>query len=463
MALRPRTLQDRFTEGIRQAASDQFDRAHALLAECVVADPGNLEYVDAFLRNLSRRARAGGATSEPPSDLTDKKSADVLRLGPERLALDPWHIPTLLKLAEACGDSGFVDVELRYLRMALEAAPNDVTANREAARLLTRLRKFDDALACWKRVEEATPDDPAATEAIASLTVLRSRQRGGLEGPSIETSVDDGSNHQWRQTDPASQPIRFDAQRAYEELRAQMPNVKRTPIQELELAIREYPSHPELYLQLAPLYMEKGRLFDAERLLQKGLAATENDIRVRQMWEDVAMLKLENDIAAARKQIEKEDNEASRRALEEANSERERMEMEILTNRCEREPDNAALRYALGMRLKQSGRLREAAVQFERALHDPRQAATAAYELGECAQQSGEIPKALQSYRLAVQSAAHAGQVETKERALFQAGSLALKLRLYRQARRYLDDLLEIDPYHREATRMVQEIHRLTG
>ena len=33
---------------------------------------------------------------------------------------------------------------------------------------------------------------------------------------------------------------------------------KRTPIQHLEVAIRDWPSNPDLYLKLASLYLEKG-------------------------------------------------------------------------------------------------------------------------------------------------------------------------------------------------------------
>src|SRR6185436_18113340 len=116
------TLADRYTEGMNLARKAEYDRAHQLLAECVIADPANYDYVDGLLLNLARRVRQRGAAAGPSEELRaavlraveQEDWEAIFRLGPESLASNPWHAPTLLALAQACAAEGFDEVELRY-------------------------------------------------------------------------------------------------------------------------------------------------------------------------------------------------------------------------------------------------------------------------------------------------------------------------------------------------------------
>src|SRR5690242_20175400 len=57
-----RRLQQRYEEAQRLAIQPRpdYQRVHELLAGCVVADPGNILYLDALLANLRRRDSASG-------------------------------------------------------------------------------------------------------------------------------------------------------------------------------------------------------------------------------------------------------------------------------------------------------------------------------------------------------------------------------------------------------------------
>ena len=52
-----RQLQQCYERGAKLAAQKEydFDHANALFTECVVHDPGNVVYVEAFLGNLQRK------------------------------------------------------------------------------------------------------------------------------------------------------------------------------------------------------------------------------------------------------------------------------------------------------------------------------------------------------------------------------------------------------------------------
>jgi tetratricopeptide (TPR) repeat protein len=229
--------------------------------------------------------------------------------------------------------------------------------------------------------------------------------------------------------------------------------MKLTPIQELEAALREHPANPELYLAIVPLYVEKGRDYEAERLLTKGAAATD-DPRVQFVREDLTMARLERSVEVAAQHAEASGTQESKAVLQQATDERDRIELEIFADRCQREPGQAALRYQWGLRLKRAGKLEQAAVRFEEALSDAAQRPAAAFELGECQRQWNNLPEALRYYRLAAESAGASerlpeslpAQVETKKQALWQAVGLATRIKLGKLAQRYLSELARIDP-----------------
>lgn len=226
--------------------------------------------------------------------------------------------------------------------------------------------------------------------------------------------------------------------------------MKLTPIQELEAAIRDRPADAELYLQLVPLYVEKGRDYEAERLLTRAALATD-DSRLKFAREELTMARLARSVTVAQQHAEAHATPESRGVLKQALEERDRTELEIFAERCEREPENARMRHEWGLRLVRAGKLEQAAQRFEQALADPRQRPAAALELGECQRQFENIPEALRYYRLAAESAELPDQQETKKRALWQAVGLAARIKLTRLSQRYLSELARIDPKYAES------------
>jgi tetratricopeptide (TPR) repeat protein len=343
--------------------------------------------------------------------------------------------------------------------MALEAAPEDAAVSRRAAPALARHRRFDEALACWQRVLDQQPEDAEAAAALARITIERSRQRVGLE--SHVPPVPMAAPRKTPQNSLAAPKFAIGTTSAVvpPDL-AGLAALKRSPLQQLEVAIREFPARVELYVQITPLYLEKDRDYDAERLLSKGLTDTDNDPRVRQLWEDVTMIRLEKKIALARQQLAAEDNPNHRGELEKLVRERDRFETETFVSRVKREPDNAAVRVQLGQRLRRAGKVNEATGHFQQALADPAQRCFAAFELGECSRELREYPQALRHYRLAAASATEADQLECRKEALRQAARLAAKIKLFGVAQKYISELVRIDPTYTDAASLLADIQK---
>jgi tetratricopeptide (TPR) repeat protein len=318
-------------------------------------------------------------------------------------------------------------------------------------------RQYDDALAHWRGVQGGDPENRDASRMVAALVIERSRQQAGLP-PRGELDLGQRAvAPAGRRTGPAP-PDRSLAED--DSPISPATGIRLTKIQQLETAIKEDAANADVFLELAQLYLDKGREYEAERLLSRARDATGRDPRILSLGEDVTMSRLEKKVAAAQRDVEQDDTPSARTALEQLAKERDRAEIEIFQQRIAREPDNLALRYELGCRFKRAGKLAEARPHLEVALAHEASRSPAALELAGYFLQSGQPAEALRLFRLAAAAAAHAGQTTEQSTALYQAGELAARQHLGRLARRYLAELLRVDPSHRAGTSLLESLER---
>ena len=136
-----------FEAAKKQADLGKYDNATELLSECVRIDPGNLEYVHAFVDALHKKFGSSkkigpltmfkerGARMALKKAMSESEWDEAIRNGLTVLAVNPWDVPTLTQLATACGKildrEGFSTIptygncELYYLKCAFDAIPRD--------------------------------------------------------------------------------------------------------------------------------------------------------------------------------------------------------------------------------------------------------------------------------------------------------------------------------------------------
>jgi tetratricopeptide (TPR) repeat protein len=296
-------LEECFARGRDLARVEKdYDYAHVMFAECVGQDPANLEYVEALLANL--KAKFGGdkknarhllrlsGEREFKKAVVDKVWPDVLRLGIEVLKGDPWHVVTLRGMAQACEALHYNEVELAYLKQALDAAPKNVDVNRHCARSLARMGQFDQAIACWHRVEEITGGDREATGMISRLSEEKLKYPGGRPPPKKD-QISSGQQPTAESQQPESgQPPTADSQ---EPTSAFPPS----PRQKLEQAIEVDPADVSNYLKLAELLCEMRHYENSERTLVRALDCCAQRQPVENALERVRSLRAEAEREAA--------------------------------------------------------------------------------------------------------------------------------------------------------------------
>lgn len=451
-----RRLQQQFEHGSKMSSSGNFDYATDLFTNCVVGDPGNVIYLQNFLGNLYKKYNnnkkgsklsgikgAGRRTSVKKASMQKDWTA-VIREGLELLKLNPWDTGALIAMADACEKLDYDECQLAYLRGALDADIKDGEVNRLAGRALARQGLFDDAIACWHRVQKAVPKDVEAQRAIGDLTVEKTIKKGGYE--SAEKAKD----------------IRADQQAPDDEPEM---GLRQTPEKQLEKAIAKDPADQSNYIRLADLHIGKERYDDAEAVLQKALEASGGDVNIRERLEDTQLRRQREQLSIAENKLRAERNQENETLYRRLRAELNQKELEIYSSRTERYPTNLGYKYEVGVRLKRGGKPKEAIPYFQQAQQDGQRKGEVLLLLGECFQQlkpvqTTNLKLAMRNYADAVENILDS-QLEMRKLALYRAGSLALALRDLDGAENYLTTLAGIDFAYKDVSTLLDKLNDL--
>lgn len=431
-----------------QNAPTNVDYAIEMFSLCVLGDPGNAVYLQSLLTALRRKygpKKAGGLGAFWPGSRAGslKKLAataqwrEIIKQGVAILKVTPSDYGCLLAMADACGQLQLHDAQRTYLKSALDAAPADPEVNRQCAKFLADHGEFDQAIACWVRVSNVKGLSDEAQQEIAKLQVEKTIVAGhGMTGrPGA------GVGPKSAQAGGAQAPEQDDR------------------ISSLKRAIQERPTEIEAYLELADVLERDATVEEAEAVLAKALAASGNDLKVREHMEDRQLRWARHRVHVAEKRLEAESTPANQSLLERLRAAQINHEVEVYSARCARYPENLTWRYELAMRLKAAGNHAEAIKHFQDVLQDARRKGAVSLELGECFQKIKQYQLAMRNYVAAVEALTDR-EMELRKRALYRAGVLAGGLEDRDAAQKYLSMLAGLDFGYRD---VAQRLDKLTA
>lgn len=157
---------------------NDLDYVTELLSQCVLGEPGNINYVRAYIENLQKKYhkqkvgplvqfKERAARSALKKALAEQHWDEVIRHGLKVLTVHPWDIPALTGMATAAAKLGHRQCELHYLQAAVAGSPKDATCNRLYATALSERGRIEQAIAFWHRVEKVLPNDEAAQREVS--------------------------------------------------------------------------------------------------------------------------------------------------------------------------------------------------------------------------------------------------------------------------------------------------------
>ena len=442
-----------------------FDYAHDLYSQAVVNDPGNLIYVEALLDNLQKKYKnnkKGNRFSFQSRKafkeaVSDEDWTEVFREGLELLHGNPWDTVVLRELAKACAYNHHNEVELRYLKNALDGKPKDVDVNRHCAQSLARMGQFDMAIACWNRVaEKVRGDEP--DRMISELTLAKtmgsplSAEAVGEVGarvsapPTSDTTDETGDVDAEAQGEPSDE-IAADQKR-------EIPLNRR---QSLEQQIDDDPTQEEPYLELADLHLADRRYAEAEKTLSRAIAAVGASLKLQSAYEDAQMKAARARLAVAEQRATSSKTEESLELAAKLKADLNRLELDIYQQRSQRFPENLRFQYELGVRLRRAGNFLQAVKVFDVARKDAHCQVAATLEMGECWQQLKQYAKAMKCFKVAIESSSDLDG-DRHKRALYRGGVLAAALKETDVARAWFEQLLRQDPLYKDAASRLDKL-----
>ena len=422
-----------FATGTDNLKKGNYDYAIELFGSCVSGDPGSVPYLQSLLEALTKKQagkKAGGLSSLLAAGsrgslkrlIAAGKPAEAIKTGIGVLKKNPVDTSCLLGLADACEALGCIETEGLFLRRALDVAPLDATVNKQCAAYMERLGQFNQAIACWQRIAELKAVKEEAQREIARLSVEKTRHDLDNRGS-----------------------------------KSQLPLADESPIETLRRRLAETPTDTEAAFELADLLEREATVEEAEKVLSDVLAASGNDLKVREHLEDRQLRWAKRRVLLAEKQLEAEDTTERRESLARLRRTLLKQEIEVYAARTDRYPENAAWKYELALRLKATGSYAEAIKQFQEVMLDARRKGVVALELGECFQKIKQYPLAMRNYQTALE---HLGdrELELRKRALYRAGVLAAGLKDRDAAQKHLSTLAELDFGYRDVAARLEKL-----
>jgi tetratricopeptide (TPR) repeat protein len=432
-------LQQRYEEARRLSTRALADRGeiHALLAECLRADPGNILYLDTLLANLEQikaqqprnnsllsrfgdwlRGNQKAAPALPEAVKIDSgieespkaESAELamLRSAPDMLWKSLGSAEVLRQLAEAAGKCELEEVEERYWQVAAAAAPQDAEMARGQARAFCRRGKFSEAVGAWENVLRLQEGDQEATTALSDL------------------SPPDEQQEDWKP---------------------------------LSRSWQDAPHNVDTGMRLADALIRGGLFREAEQVLTDLQSAAGADLQVLDKRESLQMARSAHRLAIAKRRARSDSHPKAKSLSAQLSAEHKRLELDIYNLRCERLPEDWAIRLEAARRLKRIGNYSGAVHRLVEALQLNADEPALLIELGECWQHLRQFQRALDYYdKAAAKAKSIESGSEVHKLANYRLAVLATAMGQKEFARSRFRAILKADEHFKDARDLLDKL-----
>lgn len=366
-----------------RAEQPDYETAGAALLQCVVNEPGNSIFVEAYLACWSRRYdhnlkgsfwRGFAPTYAWRQAVAGEDFAAATQAGLVLLQSNPWWKEVLISLADIRQAMQHGEAADRYLQQATAAHPDCPQLKRRRAELAVSVGDYARACELWRDVARLSPGDEQAEAAIRSLAPVLP--------PEVTEQVE-----VWRNE------------------------------------FEQNPQAGDLAVQLAGVYAEHHFYDDAERIIDAAIAAGGKSLQLIAELEAVQLARLQHRAAIARSRFEDDPAPAGQQLAERLEREYQNREIEILTQRLQRDPEATAVKQQLAEKLQRAGKYAQAVALWEEIRRIDGLRTLACLNAGESLSHLRQFEQALTCFVTAIE--ANDGSPEQLQRALRHAANLA--------------------------------------
>ena len=469
-------LQKLYGHGSQQMNRAIFDYANDMFTQCVLGDPGNIVYFKTFLTNLKKKhgdkKKKGMLSFLSGSNLKKtvaRTPEQVLKVGTEALAANPWDAATLLAMGGACDELGHHDVAVEYYRAAVEAEPQSYEVNHVCCRALREIAAFDEAMACALRMLRTKPNDQVAAKLQKDITVERTIHKGKYAM---------GDSQQIRDTVSQMKAVDADGE--------DVMGRPLTYVEQVEKRIKKNPTDMANYMELAQHFYQGGDYEQAEKYYAEAAKLTKNEPDMVERLLDAQKQKFAAKIISLpedtkkfkeralelKAKFEKQKTseirdefykvkgkyEQAKKELETIQQDFDQKNTELARHRITYHPNHAGYRFEYAALLQQNGEIKEAIAEFQLAKADVTRKGDCLFALGQCFEHIGQHKLATSHYHEAI--AELSDTAENKKEALYLATKLAMELGDYETAEKYGHRLAALDFSYKDVGEILDKIAR---
>lgn len=373
----------------------------------------------------------------------------------DALAINPWDAQTMFDLGKILQERGCDDVAVYALTRAVEYERDNIEFNRGLGELLLSRGEFPNARSCYERIYKLNPEDAEARKALGEIdakSVLDSH-RGGYEEAATtkDVKVKQNAYEEDRQARKAGMQAGVDGPGQSEEA-------------DLQRLIRKEPEALTNYLKLADFYKNRKQLKKAYDVYMQALENAGDNDNVREEAENVELDMIRTQIGGVEEQLrEKPDSGDLKDQRTAMRKKLLKREIEVLSVRIERYPQDLRLKYNLANCFKRAGRFTKAIPLFQQASADIRIKEDVLVGLGECFIKEKKLDLGRRQFEKAIQSINPIDKEDLFKTAHYWLGRLYEKANQIDKADAHYSEILAVDYDYKDTLTRLEAISGGSG
>ena len=444
---------DCWRRGNEAVQKENWDYAIQMYFTAVKLRPDNLTYRQSlrFAEYKKYNGNGTGASMASMRSMGSKGKVKKCRMSKdwpgvdvaaeEGLQVNPWDLGFNTDVGDAAKTLGFAEVAIFAYEEVLKKDPGNKDVNKSLALVLEERGEYKRAADCWRRILKQEPTNGEARSKITGLDTKGVMDRGGYEGADSTRGV----------------------MAAHEVARRLGGDNKGgpgdSPLADLERQVRKDPANKDLLLKLADMYRREGRLEEAEQNLTKALEISGGNMNIREVLEDVQLDLMAKAVTVAKEQFranptdEVKKQQAIAMATEHINR-----EVEILSARTERYPQDMRMKFELATRLMKQQKWQAAIPLLQQSRSDPRVKGESLINLGKCFGYDKKPQLARRQFEAAVPDINHDTQPDLFKDLFYSLGRLCEEMQDKAAAEENYQKVLEVDYNYRDTVKRLDKL-----
>lgn len=449
-----------FRKGTEALNKGNWDYSVDMFGRASTLKPGNLVYRQTKHGALRKKYNDNGSgarmagmklmsvkTKIKKSRLKkDWESLD--KLAEDGLSINPWDAQLFAELGESCEHRELEEVAVYAYSRAVEYSPDNIDYNRKLGHMLVARNEFTPARACFARIYKLDPTDGEARRMMGECDAKNLIERQG---------VGDAETTQDVRKELNAYELDRQARKAGMEQRADGPGQSEEA--DLQRAVRKEPDDINNYLKLADYYRNKKKYKEAIETYSAGLEKIGEDANVREQLEDVELDLLRVQAADAKDAFRQDtDNGTAKEKSDKLARTLLKQEIDVLSGRIERYPNDLRLKFELAQRYKRAGRPTQAIPLFQQASADTRIREEVLVGLGECFVKDKKLDLARRQFEKAIDTLNGQDKPELYKSAHYWLGRLYEKSGKTDKADHHYTEILAVDYEYKDVLKRLEKI-----